>query len=135
MSGINFTADLSMAKKIPMVPFSKWRNFACRSKINLNIARENHAGTYATSTSRPFELAAMGCCIVSSPYNGLENWFDFGSDILMANNSSEAIELYNWMLDDEEARITAGKKARQRVLSEHTFKHRANYILNIIDAL
>jgi spore maturation protein CgeB len=135
VSGIKFTADLSRAKKIPMVPFSKWRNYACRSKINLNIARENHAGTYATSTSRPFELAAMGCCIVSSPYNGLEKWFDLGSEILMANDSSEAIELFNWLLDDEQARTDAGKKARQRILSEHTFKHRASSILKVIRSL
>jgi spore maturation protein CgeB len=135
VSGIKFRADLSRAKRIPMVPFSRWRNYACGSKINLNIARENHAGTYATSTSRPFELAAMGCCIVSSPYNGLEKWFDLGSEILMAKDSSEAIELYKWLLDDEQARAEAGEKARQRILSEHTFKHRANKLLQVVHSL
>ena len=56
----------------------------------------------ATSTSRPFELAAMQCCIVSAPYNGLENWFEIGKEILVANNSKECIEIYQMLIDDEE---------------------------------
>jgi spore maturation protein CgeB len=135
VSGINFEVNLSKAKKIPMIPFNKWRNYACASKINLNIPRENHAKTYATSTSRPFELAAMGCCIISSPYNGMEKWFDIGKEIFLANSFSEAIDLYNWLLADESARRNAGKKARQRVLSEHTFKHRARQLWNIVNSL
>jgi spore maturation protein CgeB len=134
VSGIKYATDLRKAEKIPMLPFSLWRYYACRSKINLNITRERHASTY-TSTSRPFELAAMGCCIVSSPYKGLDKWFRIGAEIFVANSSNEAIELYNWLIDDEDLRRNVGLKARKRVLSEHTSRQRAKDLLEIINKL
>lgn len=135
VSGIKFNANLYDVKRIPMVPFSKWRNYACRSKINLNIPRENHAQTYATSTSRPFELAAMQCCIVSSPYDGLEKWFDLKTEMLVAHDTSEAKELYTWLLGDDQVRHNMGYRARQRILNEHTFKHRALQLIKLVDFL
>lgn len=134
-SGIKFNSDLGRAHRIPMLPFSQWRHHVGRSKINLNIPRERHASTYATSTSRPFELAAMKCAIVSSPYNGLETWFDIGKEIFIAKDSDEAIELYGWLMNDEEARKDVGLKAHKRVLKEHTFRHRAREIMRVLDEL
>jgi len=118
-----------------MLPFSQWRNFACRSKINLNIPRENHAKTYATSTSRPFELAAMGCCIISSPYSGLEKWFEIGHEILVAESVEEAVDLYRELLGDDKARARLGQSARKRVLKEHTHRHRAYQLLRILNSV
>jgi spore maturation protein CgeB len=134
VSGIKYTANLANAKKIPMLPFSLWRNYAGRSKINLNITRERHASTF-TSTSRPFELAAMECCIVSSPYKGLDKWFKTGEEIFVANSPSEATELYTWLINDKDSRRDAALKARNHVLAEHTFKQRAGDILKIFDGL
>jgi hypothetical protein len=45
-------------------------------------------------------LAAIQCCVVSSPYNGLEKWFDLKIEMLVANGTSEAEELYSWLLSD-----------------------------------
>lgn len=135
VSGIRYNVDLVNAQMIPMLPFSLWRNYVGRSKINLNIPRERHASTYATSTSRPFELAAMESCIVSSPYNGLKKWFDIGKEIFVAKDSKEAIELYQWLINDGELRKEIGLKARRRVLKEHTFRHRARDIVGILNKL
>ena len=134
VSGIKYTTDLKSAEKIPMLPFSLWRYYAGRSKINLNITRERHASTY-TSTSRPFELAAMECCIVSHPYKGLDKWFTIGKEMFVVENVKEAIETYTWLLDDDETRRKVGSNARQRVLKEHTFRQRANDLLQILDRL
>jgi glycosyltransferase involved in cell wall biosynthesis len=131
VSGIKYTSDLTKVEKMPMLPFSLWRNYACRSKINLNITRARHASTL-TSTSRPFELAAMNCCIVSSPYKGLDKWFKLGEEIFVANTSEEAMELYKWLFNDENARKTASAKARKHVLADHTFRQRALEIMKII---
>lgn len=88
--------------------------------------------TYATSTSRPFELAAMGCCVVSSPYNGLEKWFKIGEEMFISRDTSEAIELYSWLLNDKSTREKAASRARQRVLLEHTYQHRAIQLMKMI---
>ena len=115
--------------------YSQWRQFCCRSKINLNITRWSHTNIYASSTSRPFELAAFGSCIVSQPYNGIEEWFDIGKDLFVINSADQAIETYRRLLANKEEREKASSNARARVLKEHTFKHRAADLINVIQSL
>ena len=132
VGGKNFGIDLGNAKLIGDISYSAFREFCCRSKINLNITRWSHTNVYASSTSRPFELAAFGACIVSQPYNGIEEWFEIGKELFVVNSEDEAIEMYKWLLDDKEERECAGRKARARVLKEHTFQHRAKELINAI---
>ena len=49
------------------------------ARINLCITRRSHATVDASSSCRPFELAASGAAIVSNPYDGIERWFEPGS--------------------------------------------------------
>ncbi len=134
VSGWGFD-EMGQAILIPSLPFSRWRAYSCGSKINLSIPRENHARTYATSTSRAFELAAMGCCVVSSPQHGLEKWFDIGHEIIVARSTEESIDVYQNLLKDSELRSELGKRARKRVLKEHTHKHRAHELLRILNSV
>ena len=129
--GRAFNMDLGSVKLLDPKDCS-YRRFSCQTKVNLNIVRRPHATVYASSISRIFELASMGCCILSNPYNGIEEWFNVGKEVLVANNDKEILELYSWLLSDEEARLRMGTAARQRLLNEHTHKHRAQELLKII---
>jgi len=135
VAGGGFRVDLGNARMIGDLSYSQWRQFCCRSKINLNITRWSHTNVYASSTSRPFELAAFGSCIVSQPYNGIEEWFEIGKEMVVVNSAEEAIETYRRLLSDETKREEMGKKARERVLREHTFQHRARQLITILDGL
>jgi glycosyltransferase involved in cell wall biosynthesis len=106
--------------------------FCNRSKINLNITRESFAKTYASSTARLFELASMECCIVSNPVYGLEKWFKPNAEIFVARDSKEAVELYNWLISSNKVRRKVGEAARNRVLKEHTYSHRAKEFIEIL---
>jgi len=132
VAGGNFAIDLDRAKMIGDLSYSQWRQFCCRSKINLNITRWSHTNVYASSTARPFELAAFGSCIVSQPYNGIEEWFKVGREIFVVRNTKEAIEMYKMLLSSNKLRQKTGELARQRVLKEHTFKHRAHQLIDIV---
>jgi spore maturation protein CgeB len=132
VAGGGFKIDLGNAKSVGDLSYSSWRQFCCRSKISLNITRWSHASVYASSTSRPFELAAFGACIVSEPYNGLAKWFDTDNELIIVNNADEAIEAYRRLLVDDRKREEMGNKARNRILSEHTFAHRAKELTRII---
>jgi hypothetical protein len=134
VAGGGFKIDLGNAKKYGDLSYSAWRQFCCRSKISLNITRWSHTTVYASSTSRPFELAAYGACIVSQPYNGLEKWFDIESELLIVNSVEEAIEAYRRLLSNDKKREEMGNNARKRVLREHTFVHRAEELAQIIEA-
>ncbi len=124
--------DLGAARQLPYLSFSKLREYVCRSKINLCITRGAHASVYASSSSRPFELGALGACIVANPYLGIEEWFEPEKELIVAHSAEEAIERYRFLLSHDRERIAIGSAARQRVLKQHTFRHRAQELIDII---
>jgi len=133
VSGRDIDTDLGTAQLLPPLSLIGFRNYCCRSKINLNVVRDLHADVFATSTSRPFELAALQCCIVSAPYKGLEDWFELGKEIIVANTSKECIEIYKMLIDNDEKRMNMGVAARKRVIKDHTSRHRAKQIIKILE--
>lgn len=124
--------DLGRVELLPYLSFSKLREYACRSKINLAITRAAHASVFASSSSRPFELAGMGCCIVANPYLGIETWFEPGREVFVVHSSDEAIDRYKYLLAHDDERLAVGRAARERVLKEHTFVHRAQQLCAIV---
>ena len=124
--------NLGLAKVRKKLVLSSIKSFCCRSKINLNITHETFAKTYASSTARIFELASMECCIVSNPCNGIEEWFEPGKELFIADDLEEAVELYKWLIPADELRHKVGIAARKRVLEEHTYRHRAEDFIKIL---
>lgn len=124
--------DIGDADRLPYLSFSKLREYACRSKINLCITRGAHANVYGSSSSRPFELSAMAACIVANPYKGLEEWFEPEKEIIIVQSAAEAIERYTSLLAHDSQRQSIGNAARNRVLKQHTFRHRARDLAGII---
>jgi glycosyltransferase involved in cell wall biosynthesis len=124
--------DLGRVELLPYLSFSKLREYACRSKLNLVITRKAHASVFASSSSRPFELAALGACMVCSPYEGIETWFEPENELIVVHSGDEAVERYRWLLHHDEARRTIGQAARARLLKEHTFRHRAQQLVKTI---
>jgi spore maturation protein CgeB len=102
------------------------------ARINLNVARRPHATVYASSTSRLFELAAAGAAIVTNPYEGIDRWFEPGRELLVVSSADEAVETYRELLADPAAAEALGRRARERVLDEHTFAQRARRLLDLV---
>ena len=132
VGGRNFKVPLGRTELVGDVPFSAFRKACGESRINLNITRESHATVHGSATMRPFELAAMGCCIVSNPHAGLEDWFEPGSEFLEVDSAEAAIEVYTELLGDDERRAAMGQAARERVLAEHTHRHRAKELAGFV---
>jgi len=124
--------DLGKTTMLPYLSFSKLREYACRSKINLCVTRKAHASVMASSSSRPFELASLGACIVANPYLGIDTWFEPGKEIIVIQSPEEAVERYRALLTADREREAIGAAARARVLKEHTFRHRAQRLVQII---
>ncbi|MAS37201.1 MAG: hypothetical protein CL610_24585 [Anaerolineaceae bacterium] len=124
--------DLGRTELLPYLSFSKLREYACRSKINLCITRRAHASVYGSSSSRPFELSSMGACIVANPYEGLDLWFEPEKEIIVVHSQEEALDRYRYLLSHDAERHKMGEAARQRVLNEHTMRHRARQLADIV---
>ena len=132
LGGGDFRADTVNARLIGDVPFNVFSQAISRAHVNLNITRRPHATMYASSTCRPFELAAAGAAIVSNPNEGIERWFEPGSEIRIVADADEALATYRELLDDRGAAEAMGRRARERVLDEHTYAHRARQILQLV---
>jgi len=132
MRGSGFGMPLGRVRALPYLSVAKLREYCCRSRLNLVITRQAHASVYASSTARPFELAAMGAAMISNPYLGIEEWFEPGKEVIVVHSQEEAVERYRWLIDHETERRAIGERARQRLLGEHTFTHRAQQLVGIM---
>jgi hypothetical protein len=124
--------NMPRVQPLPYASFSRLKQYCRRSRINLLITRHAHANVYASSTARPFELAALGCAMVSNPYVGVEEWFEPGREIIIVHNQEEALAAYKSLLKSESMRTELGARARQRLLNEHTYDHRARQLLGFL---
>jgi len=134
IAGGGFTMDLGRARVVPFQPPASLRYFICRSKINLSITRQSVTVSMG-SNSRPFELGALGACMISNPNQLIERWFRTGKEVFIAHDASEATELYDWLVNDSETRKKVGEAARNKVISHHTFRHRALQIARLIESV
>ena len=132
LGGGDFRGDTGNARLLGDVPFNVFSQAISRARVNLNITRRPHATMYASSTCRPFELAAAGAAIVSNPNGGIELWFEPGSELRVVSDADGALAAYRELLDDPGAAEAMGRRARERVLDEHTYAHRARQILDLV---
>ena len=114
------------------MPFNTFAHAISAARINLNITRRSHATVTASATARPFELAAAGAAIVSNPYEGIDRWFEPGHELLVVSSAEEALATYRQLLDDPGEAEAMGARARERVLDEHTYAHRARRLLKLV---
>ena len=132
LGGTDYRGDTGRAQPIGYFPFNLLSRVISASRINLNIARRPHATVYASSSARLFELAACGATIVSNPSAGLERWFDPGSELRVVSSADEAVTAYEELLGDPGSAEAMGRRARERVLEEHTFRDRARQLLELV---
>ena len=59
-------------------------------------------------------------------------WFEPGSEIVVVRNAGEALAAYRELLDDPAQAEAMGARARERVLAEHTYAHRARRVLELL---
>jgi glycosyltransferase involved in cell wall biosynthesis len=127
--------DLGRTQRLPYMSVGKLREYCNRSKLNLLINRQAHASVYASSTSRPFELAAMRCCMLSNPYAGIEEWFEPGKEVILVDDPAEATGRIRWLLDNPDQREAIAEAAYRRVLRQHTFHHRARDLVQALSVV
>jgi len=132
LGGGDFLGDTGTAQLVGDVPFNVFPDAISAARVNLNITRHPHATVPASSTARPFELASCAAAIVSNPYDGIERWFEPGRELLVVSSAEEAVAAYRDLLDDPAAAEMMGARARERVLDEHTYVHRARRLLELI---
>ncbi|HEX5247031.1 MAG TPA: glycosyltransferase [Gaiellaceae bacterium] len=132
IGGYDYRSDTGTARMLGRIPFNAFPHAISSARVNLNVTRRAHAQVYASSTCRLFELAASGAAIVSNPLAGVERWFDAGLDLRVVGSVDEAVAAYGDLLAEPALAEELGQRARERVLDEHTYGHRARRLLELL---
>jgi spore maturation protein CgeB len=132
LGGRDFRGDIGDARVIGDVPFNVFPRAISAARVNLKVTRGAHASVPASSTCRPFELASCGAAIVSNPHEGIERWFEPGRELLVVADADEAVAAYRELLADPAQAEEMGRRARERVLDEHTYTHRGRRLLELL---
>jgi spore maturation protein CgeB len=132
LGGYDYRGDTGTARMLGRIPFNAFPHAISSARVNLNVTRRAHAEVYASSTCRLFELAASGAAIVSNPLAGLERWFDADRELRVVASVDEAVDAYRELLADPAQAEEMGQRARERVLDEHTYAHRARQLVDLL---
>lgn len=100
--------------------------FNCTPRAVLNISRESMARYGYSPATRVFEAAGAAACIITDAWEGIELFLEPDREILVAHDGAEVSEMLA-ALTPQRAR-ELGWKAQKRVLTEHTYAHRAGQV-------
>lgn len=95
----------------------------CSSQATLNLTRQSMRQYGWAPSTRLFEAAASGACIISDTWPGLDTLFDVNREVLTATTTADVLRHLATLSSERRAQI--GNAARERVLREHTYEQRA----------
>jgi len=104
----------------------------CSARTVLNISRSSMARYGFSPATRVFEAAGAGACIITDHWEGVEQFFEPGEEILVAKDGEEVAQLLQSLSTSRAAEI--GRRAYERVLADHTYAHRAEQFEEAIEA-
>jgi spore maturation protein CgeB len=96
--------------------------FYADQRFTLNVTRAQMRRAGYSPSVRLFEAAACGVPVISDDWPGLDEVFVPGEEILIAQDSNDVVRILDEV--DEPRRIEIGRRARERVLREHTATQR-----------
>lgn len=109
-----------------------------RTLVNVNLHSSpdrNGFGTGDFVNPRTFELAGLGAFQLADMRKLLTLHFDPATEVPALTNWEDLEEAIGYFLAHEDERKAFSEKARERVLREHTYVHRAKTILEAIGGL
>lgn len=122
-----WSANLYFASHLPPAEHSA---FYCSSKLTLNVTRHAMAEMGYCPSGRLFEAASCGVPIISDKWEGIEQFFEPGREILMVRSAQDVMDAL--ALGDRELQSIAAA-ARERALAEHTADCRATELERILE--
>lgn len=108
------------------------RAFYAQQRFTLSVTRGAMVSAGYSPSVRLFEAAACAVPVITDRWDGIENFFEPESEILIADSTDEILSILRDTSPDESAAI--GLRARERVLREHTAAHRAAELERLLQA-
>jgi spore maturation protein CgeB len=106
--------------------------FNCTPTAVLNVNRESMARFGFSPPTRVFEAAGAAACLITDAWEGIELFLEPGREVLVAHDGAEVARLLDEVTPDGARAI--GAAARERILAEHTYGHRAVQLESLLGA-
>ena len=126
VAGPQYPAEVAWPENVDRIEHlepGKHPAFYARQRFTLNLTRPEMVRAGWSPSVRLFEAAACGVAAISDWWEGLETFFEPGSEILIAESAAEVTRILR-EVSYAEAR-DVGTAARRRVLAAHTAERRA----------
>lgn len=104
---------------------------------NARIAINHHidvAGNYANNM-RLYEATGVGAMLLTDAKANLAEQFEPGRELVVYHSAAECAELIRHYLDHEAERAAIAKAGQQRTLREHSYFHRMQEYVGMVQAL
>jgi spore maturation protein CgeB len=108
------------------VPPADHPAFYAAQRFTLNVTRADMRRSGWSPSVRLFEASACGVPVISDRWEGLDSVFEPGEEILLADGPDDVLRLLAEL--SEADRRAIGRRARERVLREHTAERRAEQL-------
>jgi spore maturation protein CgeB len=135
LGGAQYPADFPWNENVWFVRHVPPRDhpaFYCSSRATLNVTRAAMANVGYCPSGRLFEAAACEAPIVSDSWQGLEEFFEPGRELLIAESEDDVVRVLSRSTEELHQ---VGKAARERVLSCHTAEHRSRELVSALEAV
>lgn len=106
--------------------------FNCSSRAVLNITRDSMVRFGFSPATRVFEAAGAGACLITDAWEGIDRFFEPGTEILVASDGDQVAGHITSLTQEVARRI--GQSARARALAHHTYRHRAEQVDRVLGA-
>jgi spore maturation protein CgeB len=126
VAGPQYPVDIDWpanVERIDHVPPAEHADFYAASRFTLNVTRADMIAAGWSPSVRLFEAALCGCPIISDIWEGLDELFTPGREILLARGTEDVVAALEGIAPDKARSI--GEAARSRVLADHTAAVRA----------
>lgn len=103
----------------------------CTPTAVLNISRDSMAKYGFSPATRVFEAAGAGACIITDYWEGIDFFFEPDVEILVAKDGQGVTEILKNLTVERARQI--GEAGYKKVLSAHTYNHRAELLQSIFN--
>jgi spore maturation protein CgeB len=100
--------------------------FNASARAVLNVSRDSMAKYGFSPATRVFEAAGAGACVISDAWEGIEQFFTPGREILVAADGAEVNDILTDLTSERAGAI--GQAAQQRALAQHTYAARVDLV-------
>jgi spore maturation protein CgeB len=112
------------------VPTGRHNEVNAAARLVLNIHRDSMVRNGWSPATRMFEAAGAAACQVTDTWRGIEEFFEPGTEILLAEDAAAVARLVRETDDGAAHRI--GEAARARALAAHSYESRAELVDRIL---